>query len=291
MSNLVRGFLVVFLVLSITSNVTAEELGLEKEEMQDLLIEKGFEEDFIMSSTTSVLEELIENDAKSVEVEVELVNIYHSLDGNAYEVTEENKNEINRIREKDKMKAFGSNNLQLNTYSTQCVCKVITDGDWSGHISLSYMGKNGSNHEYRIFAGWWWDRMPYAYWGSDKMAIAWQNHATGEGGSYTGYAFGITDSGEYQQRNLSGHREVRYGIEQPVPLGTWNNGQGGEIGYTVSIPDRYNGDRTSVVYTYLHPYSPFDITLNIGPVSITYNEFWGDEWSYRLNHTIGEVTW
>ncbi|MBM0066772.1 hypothetical protein [Alkalicoccobacillus gibsonii] len=267
----------------------------ESNDRDYLVEEKGFDSEFIEGAHDEVIEELIENDSVPVELDIERVSIYHSLDGKSYEQTEDNKEEIDEIRERD-IKLHNEENPEeqiqvdqgmsiMNDWNTQ-----VNFGSFLGGTNIAYFGKVGNEHEYKIFGQWMYDSPVGSYLGYDTLALTWGNKLTGIAGSETSYAWTknlYADGYEYRDasHNISVTPEM-YGAYAEISTNT-STEQGAEFGYEVRVPDRYDGDTESVITGWAHPYFNGSVGVNIGPGSINFDNFTGDEEQWRTNFTIG----
>ncbi|MCM2677428.1 hypothetical protein [Alkalicoccobacillus plakortidis] len=267
----------------------------ESSDRNYLINEKGFDSEFIEDAHDDVIKELITKDSVPVDLDIERETIYHSLDGKSYEQTEDNKEEIDKIRERD-IKLHNEENPDEQVLVDQG-SSIMRDwnsqvnfGSFYGGTNIAYFGKKGNEHEYKIFGQWMYDSPVSFYNGYDTLGLLWGNKLTGISNSETAYAWvkAFNADGHYMRdnsHNISVTPEV-YGAYADIKVSTASE-QGAEFGYEVRVPDRYDGDTESVVTAWAHPYFNGSVGVNIGPGSINFDNFSGDEERWRTNFTIG----
>lgn len=272
----------------ITVQVNAEETKKSEEDVNSILKEKGFSDEETDSLSKETKEKIAENDGEKAEYSIEKTDqYYNSLDGNRYKVTEENKEKIDSIRQRDLEKM---NMNKPTTFSTSPHIGNDSDGKWSAETVVIKKGTTSKEYKYSVATDWFWSKTPNAYF-TDTIGTAWETDWTGIGGTESshGTAVGIYGDGPRPvdiSQSVKLKQEI-YGLKADFDLGTWDSQTGGFI-QDVVVPKRLYGETTSMVTTYAHPYSPGKVSLDIGPGSISPEKFWGDEWTYRVNITVGK---
>lgn len=272
----------------VTTQVSAEEVN-ENEEGTDLILkEKGFSDKEINGLSDETKNEIVETDAERAEYEVEEVEqYYNSLDGQRYKITEENKDEIEEIRQQD-LEELGLE--ESPTVEPFYFMNEARDGKWSAVTIVTKKGSTSKEHKYNIMTEWYWSKAPVAL-RTDSIGTAWEVDFSGVANTASKYAQGIGrfadgDRAIDTTKSVKMNEEV-YGIKATHNLGNYRTQMGG-FSQDVSVPKRLDGETSSMVTTYAHPYLPGEVSLNIGPGSISPENFVGDEWTYRVNITIGK---
>ncbi|REK76793.1 hypothetical protein [Paenibacillus paeoniae] len=203
-------------------------------------------------------------------------------DGKQRLVTEENKEEIDKIKQQEISKLNNSNN---NSGITPFSLGSERDGSFYGYSLLMYRGSTAAELEYEYIEYFSYDaNVNYKY--TDRIAHAWNPHTVSigreAGAQYK--LFGI-----WANMNVTtSHNDSTTGASASIKL---PNTQIIEetFGYfidTVRIPKIYSGTTGKWVVKYAHPYSVITPSVNIGAVSITYSPFLGKSWSWENTFTI-----
>ncbi|MEC0305004.1 hypothetical protein [Terribacillus saccharophilus] len=284
--------MVVSLVLSLNTTVASatdkqnNDTALSEEDMNSILKEKGYNESDINSASLDTKKKLVESGEKA-EYEVEMVETYTSLDGNTYEVTEENEDKINKLRQND-LDSMSVN--QSKMFSTSCVglgCGFEggkSDGTWSANTFVSKGRTLSNEYEYTFMTDFNWSSNVVANF-TDTIATAWERDFTAVANTEGGYHYYIAPYGMEVMPVPNLESDI-YGLKAKFNIAGQKDAGG--ISQTLRVPKSSTGTTSSLVGAYAHPYSPVEIGFSIGPASITNKEFWGDKWTWRVNVTIGE---
>jgi len=163
----------------------------------------------------------------------------------------------------------------------------VVDGSFTGDSYVSYLGKttNGVEFRYRYFQTYKYNDFVY-YQYSDKFAMAWDSKATVVAGTTTKEAY-------YRDWNSGALTTGSISIDKTEVAGTtwktniyksnYHYGKGSE---EVRIPVSKAGETAAFESSHAHPWSPIDVRPSIGPLSIDWDWFLGDEWTWRYSFTI-----
>ncbi|MNC30676.1 hypothetical protein D3C75_789650 [compost metagenome] len=199
--------------------------------------------------------------------------IYTSLDGVDYTVTDENKEDIEKIKQEDLSKINAGQVSTMKMGSKE-------DGIWSGYGALFFSGSssNGTEYVYSYLTYFNWSDTPNFFF-ADKIAMSYQNNATRTGSSGK-YDFGTGNS------TLSINTSSIYGISTSYSI----PGPGyGYIKADVNIPKTQAGLTGLFNSAYGHPYLPSGISVSIagyGSISLSGT---GDKWYWDNTFTIGQA--
>ncbi|MNI53373.1 hypothetical protein D3C73_1082000 [compost metagenome] len=161
----------------------------------------------------------------------------------------------------------------------------VSDGKFSAHGYVTYQGKspNAMEFEFRYIDAFEWSSSPnYQY--TDKIAHAWQAHTT----SISSYARTIqTLPGATNDNYLSVTSEGAYASSAEIQFVSqvFNNLKGYLVD-NVRIPISNSGTTGKYVGAYAHPWSMLEPSISVGPISVGYGGFIGDEWSWETTYTI-----
>lgn len=265
---------------TIENNLQDKDLTINQQEL--ILKEMNFTEQEINNMGSDLKESLSKSGGTKVNTTTKLNQYFNSLDGNKYLVTDENKNEIEYLRQRDAMQLSTVLNKEVKINSLSSMGS-ISDGIFSAKGFVSYQGKtsNSKEYEYRYHDSFRWSRSPqYAY--NDKLAHAWQTHSTSVS-SEASIRYDL--NGAYQY--LSVTPEGVYGSSAKVNF--TSNFIGELSGYLVNvvrIPVSNQGTTGRFVAKYAHPWTILSPSISAGPVSIDFSTYIGDEWSWENTFTI-----
>lgn len=278
-----------------------EELSIDQ--INSKLKEIGFTDREINKLSEPTKENIVKYGGKKVQLsDQELEHFYTSNNGEKYEITKENEDEINKIKQQDLIEEAKVNNksvmsipaddLEVQSVSTMDVGDVGGKDPLSLNFFVTQTSSGNSNeYEYIVHFDWNWSDFPnFAF--TDKAAMSWDNNYSGVQGSQEKYNI-VTDhyaSGPVIRsapQLVSLSPEV-YGITGEINL-TSSGTQYGGFSQHIRVPKTSKGRTTTLLSSYVHAYSPFDIGMSIGPGSISVKDSaLSDEWRIGLNVTVGE---
>lgn len=248
--------------------------SLDESQKDEVLRLMNFSEEEVNNFPEELVNKLITTGGvKVTTTQSNLEQTYTSLAGVDYVITEENKDEVNKIKEEDK------NTLSNNLISTLSMGSK-QDGTWSGYGALFFSGKtsNGLEYNYSYLTYFNWSETPFWPY-SDKIAMSYQNNATRVGSSGVYYS-------NPAQSTLSIDTSSIYGISTSYNI----MGEGyGYIKADVRIPTNQTGYTGLFNSAYGHPWLPSGMAVNIGgygSISLTGQ---GDKWTWDNTFTIGQA--
>ncbi|HBS43653.1 MAG TPA: hypothetical protein DEA91_02810 [Paenibacillus sp.] len=162
----------------------------------------------------------------------------------------------------------------------------VVDGSFSGWASLNYYGKSPNATEFEFGYG---DNFSYNksinYNYTDKLAHAWQSHTTSIN-AYGDYYYNLL-GGYYTPGVQITNQGSLYGRVAAINLvNSLTDSSGGWLEDRVRIPITYKGQSGRWVARYTHPWSPVIPSLTIGPVSLSFGTFIGDEWEWEWENNF-----
>lgn len=243
---------------------------LSENQIQLILLNIGFTEEEIETMPPNLKEVTARNGGKKVETTSENLSIfYYDVDGNKYEVNEDNfdyymakaKSESDSVEDLIVINSYDDGNLEVKSY-------------------VVYTGSSSTEHIYNYST--WYNYRDYHDTGHEHvLAIAWQYHTTRTGSNIfaeynyygtiydalksIGYASGGTSMKAYKV-----HAKYQYG----------------QIIHEVRIPKAHSGQSGEIVYKYGWNTFPFTAGVNIGFLSISFSNFTGFAYEDTRNFTI-----
>ncbi|WP_145044580.1 hypothetical protein [Paenibacillus xylanexedens] len=261
-----------------------ENASLTDNQQRSILKEMNFTEEEIEEMNPSQKEELATNGGVKVDSETKLVQYFNSMSGIKYLVTDENRAEIEALRQ-----------LEANELSKQTGKEIqigplvnagsVKDGIFSAKGSVIYQGKsaNAKEFQYRYHDSFRWAGTPKITH-TDTIAHAWQSHSTSyaKGGNTTTTVVGNAKNFE----TLTVTNEGVYGSAAKIKFNTLFQEKTGYIYNDVRIPVSNKGNTGKFVAKYAHPWTVLQPSLTIGPVGVSFGGFVGDEWQWETTYTI-----
>ncbi len=269
------------------------------DQVDNILLQMNVTEDEIKTYSKDFKKKLVSRGGIKVDVEIDLREYYNSLSGESYLVTEENKDSIDLIKQKD-MNTI--NNMTPKSKSSKGEVQTLAMGSYTspggkfiGGAAVFFLGKTSNNTEYKYDYYTTYDWYPFANNGNglnfyfhDTVAHAWQSHTTSvlrngannlqiysTNPSVTQTPFTVTPS-------ISGS-SARFDI--------YGNGyhEWGALHDEVRIPVSNKGTTGSFVSSYAHPWSTGVIGVNIKVLFIDWNSFTGDKYDWASTFTISNT--
>lgn len=265
----------------------SKEHNLSNIQQDAILEEMKFTEDEINNMSPTLKEDIALNGGVKVTVQTNLLQYFNSSNGEKYLITNDNRDEIEALRQLEAKKLSKKLNKEIQIEPLGAGGSV-SDGIFSAHGYVTYQGKspNATEFVFRYTDTFNWSSTPnFTY--TDKIAHAWQTHSTGvakEGRMTTTVAPGYNNF-----YTLTVNSEGVYGSSANIGYNTSFSQQTGFIASTVRIPVSNNGTTGKYVSTYVHPWSVLQPSLSVGPISIDIGTFIGDEWSWETTFTISST--
>jgi len=233
--------------------------------------------------------QIISRGGVSIPLNTEMRQYYNSADGKKHLITEENKKEIELIKQKDvnaveKMSAIGMGDKGISALG------MGSDGSGSffGSSLLMFLGgPNSVEYEYEYYNYFSYNAYVSNTY-KDIFAHAWQYH-TVSWGNYGNYSScilpTICGNGTY---SLS-HDGSTTGTKMTISLNGGSNvsKHEGYFSEIVRIPQSQKYSSGTWVVKYAHPWTLFIPSVNFGAASVAFGAFIGDEWDWSNTFTIG----
>lgn len=230
--------------------------------------------------------EFVSEGGLAVSVSANVKEYYNSLNGERILVTDENREEVELIKTLDSIKANGFS-IGDNLFSTLKMGSV-KDGSFYGTSSITYVGSNSSTWTYKYFNSFSFNkRLNYKY--TDTFAIAWQPHTTSIGTSASAIAYSDMDLFTKPLTVTTSHGGTTGGRIAKIKHAhgdVSDKSTTGQLTETVTIPKNNSGETGKWVVRYAHPWSLLSPSISIGPLTIDFSAFWGDEWEWENTFTI-----
>ncbi|NRR23289.1 hypothetical protein [Brevibacillus sp. MS2.2] len=264
----------------------SEELS--RKDRRRILELMHFTEQEINRMPEGLQEDVIRLGGVKVDTTIEdFVHIYTDLEGNDHIVTDENNDEVDKIRQKDLEIIAQQSGKELTITPS-----AVRDGKFYGSSMAVYMGKsrNGRELEYHYLTEFEWSARPWLYF-VDTIANTWQNHTTG-----------VSRDGRYVVRPFNGNGDPMGGIsiglsnfDDSNPLGTkadvdlarHDGIHEGWLNDVVRIPDSEKGRTGQFASAYVHSYSLDGISINFKYLGYQFSGT-GDKWSWKTSFEIGK---
>ncbi|WP_419890797.1 hypothetical protein [Paenibacillus xylanexedens] len=252
-------------------------------QLDGILREMKYSNEMIAEMPQPEKEYVVSQGGVAVPVKTELKRYFRTSDGQRILITEENMNEVETLRQQEITKINTELNSDLKI--APLAAGSVSDGSFSGSGSLSYIGKSPNAKEFEFSFR---DNFSFSKNVSrkftDKIAHAWQSHTTSiyNSGNWWSYV------GDTRIQNILSTKNEGslYGRSGSFS----HNGTIGEIGGwltdTVRIPVSQKGTTGKWVTRYSHPWTALTPSITIGPISISYSAFVGDEWEWENTFVI-----
>lgn len=253
---------------------------LTSDQQDAILKEMRFTEDEIQSMSPSEKESTALAGGVKVDSETILLQYFNASDGKKYLVTDENRDEIEALRQQEAKKLSRKLNKEIQIQPLSSV----KDGIFSARGHVTYQGKspNATEFEYRYNDSFDWSSTPQNTI-TDTLAHAWQSHST----SVKSEA--VTNTvvlGNNNYKYPSVIPEGVYASYFKFPYTTRFDSMNGYLVNHVRIPISEKGHTGKFVARYAHPWTLVTPGISAGPISISYGSFIGDEWYWETTYTI-----
>lgn len=226
------------------------------------LSEMKFSQDEINKMSDNTKKGLVSAGGTKADYDAEVKQYYTSLDGTRHLVTDENRDEIERMKKSD-LATYNSMNQKNSPSMLADGGDSLTDGILSVNTYVSKTtSSNSLMHEYIVFFDWTWNGQPWAIF-NDQAAISWDNNYTGVSGTTSKY---LVANGTNKSSYLGLTPKV-YGLAAEFPVYSVKTQVGG-MSQHIRVPKTQNGLDTRIIGCYVHSLSPMTFSLSIGPASI-----------------------
>lgn len=252
--------------------------NLKEEQLDKILVEMKVSPSKIKEFPLSMKQSIVNQGGVEVPITTTLKKYYNSLDGKKYLVTEKNKEEIAKIKERD------AQTLQSQGISIQANMGSESDGIWSAYSSLFYVGRNASNNAnlYDYYSNYRWTDMPnFFLW--DSIAHAWD----------TGISSTRTTGNHYHRASqFVGYTQIPMNITRKIggskgdlDLQSAYDQQGALVD-RLEVSDSYSGLTKQLTASYVHPWIGGIVGVVLSFFSIDWESFTGDEWHWDSTFTV-----
>lgn len=258
----------------------------------------GFSKDEINGMQDQTKNKLLNAGGKRADYEVTETEYYNSLDGTKYEVTDENRDEINKIMQKDieeYSKKSGISIMYLGQPIEQSRVSTLSSsgGDQTSTDKLSFTayldqvpsGNPSTEVEYLATIDFSWMQSP-SIAQKDHMALAWDERFIGVANSLDGYylldAFG---DGNFGQGSINLEQSL-YGFDASFTLGHFL--ELGGASQNVRVAKQYSNRTAKFEAKYIHTFLPLTGGVNIGQAFVNVPSDWlCQEFKLDFNLIIG----
>lgn len=249
-------------------------------DLETILEDKGYSQSEINSMNDVTKEKLAKSKGEKAEYTITAKEYYNSLDGKKYEVTEENREEINKIMAKDIEEYSRENGISIMHANTASMSlnSLSSGGDSYADDKLSvsaFVDKSSSNsveHTYWAFLDFMWSKKPSAQW-TDHVGLAWDKRFTGVANTLDGYlTYTHILNNNYVNGNINPSQSL-YGIQGKFLVPDSGFITGG-ISQEIKAPVRYTSDLGKFQAKYVHTLMPFTGAINIGPAAVNVPTDW-----------------
>ncbi|MDR9855664.1 hypothetical protein RJP21_18790 [Paenibacillus sp. VCA1] len=253
---------------------------LTSDQQDAILKEMRFTEDEIQSMSPGEKESTALAGGVKVDSQTTLVQYFNASDGKKYLITDENRDEIEALRQQEAKKLSKELNkeIQIQPLST------VKDGIFSARGHVTYQGKspNATEFEYRYHDSFDWSSTPQNLL-TDTLAHAWQSHSTSVRSQAVTNTV-VLGSNNYKYPSVI--PEGLYGSYFKFAYTTRFDSMNGYLYNDVRIPISEKGHTGKFVAKYAHPWTLGTPAVSIGPLSISFSSFIGDEWYWETIYTI-----
>ncbi|NOU81597.1 hypothetical protein GC101_22300 [Paenibacillus sp. LMG 31459] len=250
---------------------------LNESQKTKILKEMRFNSEEINAMPEQLKDDLLESGGVKVDINTEISEEYHSLDGKTYIVDESNKELIQKIKDAD-LKEIQKDSV---TSQMQTAKNSVNDGAFSAYHSLLYSGKTSNAKEfvysYLTYYSMSTTILPGAI---DKVGTAWNVNATRTGA----VAYSYLGNSGYQ---VSVDVSSVYGTSTSYLPETYTRGY---MKNDVNIPVSYVGTTTNFASAYAHPYALVSPAVSFGPLAVSFSSFIGSQWSWGSSFTVGATS-
>ncbi|MGG3564244.1 hypothetical protein ABES03_21885 [Neobacillus rhizosphaerae] len=296
---------------------------LSDKELDDVMIAIGYPEDFFSKLSREEKIKNAKDGGKAVKLSIKNVKKYYtSLSGESTEYTKENINKIKKLKLKDievykkktgrslSIMQLGSNQPFTFRQSSNRVKSVTAaylppeeetvDGDLTLGTYATYLGKWGTNLEYKYTSTAYWSDKPFMTI-TDGFATMFDINATPISNTFdSGYNFGLNipdGYGGWILKTSSGKLEpdadslgiYGHGVKWDLAEADW---QFAYMDRKISVSQSKIGSRALIQTKYRHTYTNLDgkFGISIGPASITFSDSSGEDYEVEYGFDYGDVT-
>ncbi|PAD23235.1 hypothetical protein CHH55_23180 [Niallia circulans] len=272
-----KGILIVFFLSIVFLGFSLEASA--DTNFDSLLVEKGFSKEEILSMNEETKEKLATSTGEKADYTITKKEYYNSLNGKKYEVTNENRNQINELIEKDIAKYNKENNIPIsNTKTSLASINSYDNGDYYNDDKLSvsaFVDKSSSNateYSYRAFLNFTWSDYADLQW-TDNVAIAWDNRFIGVTNSLDGfYSYLHVFNNNYVSAKMDTSQNL-YGISGKFLLPNTYFMTGG-LSQDIKVPVKFKNETGKFQAKYIHSLIPFTGAVSIGKASVNVPTGW-----------------
>ncbi|WP_340025043.1 hypothetical protein MHI24_07645 [Paenibacillus sp. FSL K6-1096] len=250
---------------------------LNENQKTKILEEMRFNSEEIDAMPEQLKNDLLESGGVKVEINTNISEEYHSLDGKTYVVNEKNKELIQNIKSADLKEIQKESGLS----TMQTAKNSVNDGTFSAYHALMYSGKTSNAKEFVYsYVTYYTIAPPIIPTGNDKIGTAWQAYVTRTGAT------------AYNYRGNSGY-QGSVDVSSVYGTSTSFNSEFYTRGYmqnNINIPVTYVGLTTNFSSSYAHPYTPLSPAVSIGPLAVSFSSFIGSQWTWGSSFTVGSTS-
>ncbi|UYG93175.1 hypothetical protein [Cytobacillus firmus] len=263
-------------------------------DLETLLKDKGYTSSDIALMNDETKERIANSDGEKADYTVTAKEYYNSLDGTRYEVTDENREEINKIMNEDIEKYAQETGISiLRTNKADMNVNILSAGDSYEDAKLSvsaFVDKSSTNsieHTYWAFLDFMWTESPTAQL-TDHIGLAWTQEFKGLANSLDGYlSWAHILESNIVTGNINPSQEL-YGIKGKFLVPDSDFITGG-ISQQIVAPRKYDTDLGKFQAKYVHTLVPFTGAINIGPAAVNVPTEWlTQEFVLDFNIRVGE---
>ena len=244
-----------------------------------LLMEKGFSKDEILSMNEDTKVKLATSKGEKADYTITKKEYYNSLNGEKYEVTNENRDQINLLIAKDIAKYNKEHNIPFsNTKTSLASISSYDNGDDYNDEKLSvsaFVDKSSSNtteYSYQAFLNFTWSDYADLQW-TDNVAIAWDDRFTGVANSLDGfYSYLHVFNNNFVSAKMDTSQNL-YGISGKFLLPNTYFLTGG-LSQNIKVPVKYKNETGKFQAKYIHSLIPFTGSVSIGKASVNVPTSW-----------------
>ncbi|MED0875509.1 hypothetical protein [Bacillus mobilis] len=260
-------------------------------ELNRVLGEMGFSFNEISNMQEGLKKEIVEGGGKKSNLElIEEKQEYTSLDGKDYVLNEQNKQEIQNIKERDANTIINNSKGKNNAIQYMNPPSAEITDDLTFNLFAIYQGQRGSDYVYKVFSNQMWTKRPY-WQTNDMIGIVWESNAHALAGTESARQYWtITNLGggiNEREAYLSGDRSSLYGTKWKLPYRDESLLYGAYTSQQITIPKSYRGSNATVGAGFAHPWFSYNIAINFGPGAISFSDAVGDKKSLRYNINVG----
>lgn len=258
-------------------NLTTKQLDIVLRNME-------MDDDLISNMPLAVKQHFVSTGGVAVPVTTEKKEYFRTSDGKRILVTEENKDEIDKIKQEEIAKLSKIEGLEFTTFGENLGSDA--SGDFRGYSALTYLGKTSGEFQYQ-YADWFHYDADVTYRTTDKIARAWQDHTV----SVKRHGFGQwVVNGWYNDLSISTHHNGgttgSYAAIKLPSSSLFDKAYGyyyDNVNINKSVAKNTTG---KWVVKYAHPWTILSPSVTIGAVSLEFSSYLGNEWEWESSFDI-----